>query len=396
MDSPSSVARRLADTRAVTRPAALRRALAVLGVCVGMGLAHMGTSAMPFQIGALMDGSHRTASEAGLFGFFEVGALAAGMILISAAIDRVSPRRVGLLSCLLLSGAYAGLYFFHAFSLQLTLAALAGLGFGLAFAGTVAGAAAASDPDRLYAIGNGGALLIVVGVMTALPVARSQLGALGIFAALAVLPVLSAPFFIGLEPGRRRLELEMRLAAWRTPGAAGLLFTWMMCSLGTTALYAFSERIGTTLHLPPEQIALVLSAGVFIGLIGTGAAAVLGGRVDRIRSLLLALCGNGLACLLLGFSSNLISFAAGVFAYWIFYMFVYSSLLGTAAVLDPSGRVGTLGGGLERLGYALGAGVGGLLAEHATYSSTGVLGFCACLLGPAVGFPSLLRALKAK
>jgi predicted MFS family arabinose efflux permease len=85
-----------------------------------------------------------------------------------------------------------------------------------------------------------------------------------------------------------------------------------------------------------------------------------------------------------------------VFAYWIFYMFVYSYLLGTAAVLDPAGRVGTLGGGLERLGFALGAGVGGILAQHVTYSSTGVLGFCTCLLGPAVGFPSLLRALKAK
>jgi hypothetical protein len=30
---------------------------------------------MPFQIGALVDGSHRSASEAGLFGFFQVGAL---------------------------------------------------------------------------------------------------------------------------------------------------------------------------------------------------------------------------------------------------------------------------------------------------------------------------------
>lgn len=361
-----------------------------------MGLAHLGTSVMPFQIGALMDGSGRSASEAGLFGFVQVGALAAGMILISATIDRIRPRRVALLSCALVALAYTGLYFLHAFPLQIAFAAMAGLGYGLAFAGTVGGAASAREPDRLYAIGNGGALLIVVGLMSALPVVRAQLGALGVFAALAALPVVCAPFFLGLKPGRRSQDVEIRHAVWRTPGAPGLLFTWMAFSLGTAALYAFSERIGVSIRLQPEQIALVLSAGVLVGLIGTGAAVVLGGRINRVRALLLALCGNGLSCLLLGFATNLVSFAAGVFAYWIFYMFVYSYLLGTAAVLDPAGRVGTLGGGLERLGFALGAGIGGILAQHVSYSSTGVLGFCACLLGPAVGFPSLTRVLAAK
>jgi MFS transporter, DHA1 family, inner membrane transport protein len=368
----------------------------VLSVCVGMGLAHVGTSTMPFQIGALMDGSHRTASEAGLFGFFQVGALALGMILISATIDRIPPRRIAWLSCLLVAAAYTGLYYLHAFPLQVAGAVLAGLGYGLAFSAAITGAAAAAEPDRLYAIGNGGALLIIIGLISVLPLASARLGALGIFAALAVLPMVCAPFLAGLEPGRRSRELEIPLAAWRTPGAPGLLFTWMAFSLGTAALYAFSERIGISIHLRPEQIALVLSAGVFVGLIGTAVAALLGARVNRGRALVIALCGNGLSCLLLGFATNLVLFAAGVFAYWIFYMFVYSYLLGTAAVLDPAGRVGTLGGGLERLGYALGAGIGGVLAQHASYSSTGVLGFCACLLGPAVGFPSLLRALAAK
>lgn len=394
--SSSSRVPRLAESKSLAGPPALRRLVGVLGVCVGMGLAHVGTSAMPFQIGALMDGSHRSASEAGLFGFFQVGALAAGMILISATIDRMAPRRIAWLSCVLVAAAYTGLYYLQAFPLQIACAAVAGIGYGLVFAGTVAGAAAATNPDRLYAIGNGGALLIVVGLMTVLPAARAQLGPLGVFAALAALPVLCAPFFIGLDTGRRSQDTEIRLAVWRTPGAPGLLFTWMAFSLGTAALYAFSERIGVSIHLRSEQIALVLSAGVLVGLVGTGVAALLGARVNRARALLLALCGNGLSCLLLGFATNLVSFAAGVFAYWIFYMFVYSYLLGTAAVLDPTGRVGTLGGGLERLGYALGAGIGGILAEHATYSSTGVLGFCACLLGPAVGFPSLLRALESR
>jgi predicted MFS family arabinose efflux permease len=108
------------------------------------------------------------------------------------------------------------------------------------------------------------------------------------------------------------------------------------------------------------------------------------------------MCGAGLSCLLLGFATNLSLFAAGVSAYWIFSMFLYSYLLGTAAILDPTGRVGTLGSGVERLGYAVGSGLGGFLAEHVTYSSTGVLGFVGCMLGLTFGFPGLFRALPRR
>src|SRR5487761_306401 len=132
--SSSSRVPRLAESKSLAGPAALRRLVGVLGVCVGMGLAHVGTSAMPFQIGALMDGSHRSASEAGLFGFFQVGALAAGMILISATIDRMAPRRIAWLSCVLVAAAYTGLYYLQAFPLQIACAAVAGIGYGLVFA----------------------------------------------------------------------------------------------------------------------------------------------------------------------------------------------------------------------------------------------------------------------
>jgi predicted MFS family arabinose efflux permease len=384
----------MTNTRAGTTVAATQQFLHIVAVCVGCGLAHVGTSTMPFQIGALVDGTQRSASEAGLFGFIQVGALAAGMILISAWVDRIAPRRIAVGSCLLAALANMGLYFFHLLPLQLVFAALAGLGYGFVFAATVSGAAATREPDRVYAIGNGGALLIVVCLMAILPIAGASFGALGIFAALAGLALVSSPCFVGFKAGRR--TEETRLAVWRVPGAPGLLIAWAAFSTGTGALYAFSERIGQSIHLPPAQIALVLSAGVFVGLIGTGVAALLGRRVNRPWALIIGMSGSGCACLLLGFAANLPVFAAGVFVYWVLYMFLYSYLLGTAAVLDPAGRVGTLGGGVERLGYGVGAGVGGILAEHATYSSTGVLGFLGCALGLALGFPSLFRVLKIR
>jgi predicted MFS family arabinose efflux permease len=53
-----------------------------------------------------------------------------------------------------------------------------------------------------------------------------------------------------------------------------------------------------------------------------------------------------------------------------------------------------LGGGLERLGYALGAGLGGVFSEQWGYASTGLLGFFGCLAAAALGFPSLFKVLR--
>jgi predicted MFS family arabinose efflux permease len=371
-----------------------RRLTLMIAVCAGAALAHIGTSAMPFQIGALIDGTRLSAAQAGIFGFVEVGALALAMIIVSARTDRLSTRPVALMGCLMAALGNIGLLIVASFPLQLLFATCAGLAYGTIFAATVTAAAATEAPDRIYAIGNGGALLLIVAFMAAIPLGTTHLGSLGVFCSLALLVTVCSPLLLGLR--RAQLPIVTRLSAWRTPGAAGLLFAWMAVSFGTTALYAFTERIGESIHIPQDEIAWTLSAGVFVGVAGTAAAALLTGRISRPLALNIGMIGSGLSCLIIGFAANLFWFAAGTFIYWIFYMFLYSYLLGTAATLDPSGRVGTLGGGLERLGYALGAAAGGLLAEHVSYSSTGLLGFLGCTLGLVFGLPSLFRALRAQ
>jgi predicted MFS family arabinose efflux permease len=366
----------------------------IIAVCVGSGIGHIGTSAMPFQVGALMDGTGLTSGQAGLFGFVEVGSLAAGMILIASWIDRVPPRIIAIASAFLAGAANLGLYFIHSFSAELICGALSGLGFGFIFAATISAAATAEEPDRLYAIGNAGALLLIVGIMAIIPLIGRHFGPLGVFVSIACLAIAGSVFFLGFRRGQT--TSLTRPPAWRIQGAPGLLFSWASFSLGTGALYAFSERIGKTLQIQPETIGIVLSAGVFVGLIGTGAAAVLAGSVNRRRALIVGMLGTGVSCLLLGYAINLTMFIAGVCAYWICYMFLYSYLLGTAAQLDDSGRVGTMGGGLERLAYGAGAWTGGVLAQHIGYSVTGALGFCGCILGIVVGFPSLFRAIDRK
>ena len=364
----------------------------VLAVCVGSGMAHAPSSLMPFQVGALIDGSGRSAEQAGLFAFFEVGALALGMILIAPWIDRLHPSRVAIGSALLAAAANVGLYLVHAYPAQLACGALAGAGFGFIFAATIAGAASCTQADRLYAIGNGGALVLIMVIMATLPRMTAVFGAPGIFLGIAVLALSCAPAFLGF---RRASGLAReRVSAWRTAGVPGLLFSWAAFSIGSGSVYAFSERIGHAAELSGATIGLVLSSGVLIGVAGTGTAAVLGNRINRRAALTGGMLATALACAVLGYSASLPTFVAGVACYWLSTMFLYAYLLGSAAELDSAGRVGTLGGGVERLGYGVGAWCGGVIADHFGYASIGVLGVVACLLGLLVGFPSLFRALR--
>ena len=379
----------------VGAPSFMDRLGILLAVCVGSGLAHVGTSTMPFQIGTLIDGSHRSRSQAGVFGFLEVGALALGMMLISLRVARVSPLRFAACGCVLIGLANAGLWGSDAVYLQMPLAVIAGLGYGLVYTAMIAGAAASAQPDRIYAIGNFGALLIIAGTMKALPAAGKHFGPLGDFAVLAILAVIGLPFLLGFRASRPPTQL--RLSAWRTPGAAGLLIAWVGFSTGGSALYSFSEQIGKkSVGLPAAQVATVLATGVLVSLLGTAVAAILGRRLNRRLALTLGIACCGVSCLTVGLAPSLPLYAAGMYGYWMSTMFLYSYLLGTAATLDPSGRVGTLAGGLERLGNALGALLGGVVAEHMSYAATGVLGFIGCMVGLLFGLPMLFRALKAR
>jgi hypothetical protein len=364
----------------------------ILASCVGTGLAHVATTTMPFQIGALVDAAGRSPGQAGLFGFCQIGALAAGMMLSSSQLGRVSTAFLAVSGALLAAIANAALYFVQSFPLQLLFGAVAGLGFGRVFAATIAGSANCSEADRLYGIGNGGGLLVIMLVTIAVPAIAGRLGPRSIFMSIACIALVSTGMLFGLEPGGTRPAKTT--IPRRAEGAPALLLSWVALSIGTGALYSFSERIGRQIHLTPGVIGAVLSTGLAVGLLGTAIAAFTAGRISRSRALVLGMVGTGVSCLLVGYSASLGSFAAGEFLYMLSYMFLYCYLLGTAAKLDPTGRVGALGAGLERLSYSFGVWIGGLLAESFGYSITGVLGFAGCISGLVLGFPSLFRALS--
>ena len=350
----------------------------ILAVAVGSAVAHLCTSAMPLQIGSLVDGYGLSATTAGLFGFFQVGTLAVSMILFSRFAHRFRPIRVCLVGIALAAVANAAIYAAPAeLALLCVLAAVSGGGYGLILAAAVAAAASSSQPDRVYAAGNSGALLTVVGLLSLLPLANSYFGTRGVFLGIPLLVVICIPLLGGFRAS------EGRSAQNETPGVPfsgglSLLVMWSLFSFGTGAMWTFAERIGHALALPGQTIGLVLSASVFVGLLGTGLAAVLCNRLNRPTALAIGLIGGGGSCLLLANANGLTVYTAAAMLYWVFTMYLYVLLLGTAAALDPTGRLGTLGTGCERLAFAVGAPIGGALVDLGSILWIGMVAALAC------------------
>jgi len=366
----------------------------VLAVGIGNGLAHFGTSSMPFQVGAVMDGRHLSATQGGIFGFFEVGSLALIMLVLSPVIDQFRPMRIGLAGAGLSCAAHLLMFVFDpGFPVLCTLAAAAGAGYGLLYAAVITGASGSHNADRIYALGSSATLLVIVLLMMTLPFAGQAFGPFGIFLGMSIILLFSSPFLIGFKGIAPHVNLQQRGSVLRQGGAKPLLILWSLFSFGTGALWSFAERIGRHIDLQPEAIGFILSASTFCGLAGTFAAAMTAGRVNRLWAIAIGLVGSGVGCAILGVSASIVAYSLGVLLYWIFYMYLYAYLLGTAAALDSSGRIGTAGGGCERLAFALGAPVGGLVVDYSSYALLGIIAAALCIAALPLCLPSLKAAL---
>lgn len=371
----------------------------VFAVAVGNAVAHLCTSAMPLQVGALIDGFGLSATAAGVFGFFQVGSLALGMIFFAPLSHRYRPFAVCLTGLLIASVTNGALYLSPAnFPLLCLLGLLSGFGYCLMLSATVCAPAASAQADKVYAASSSGGLLLLVALLSMLPLANSYFGQRGIFIGIAVLLIVSIPLLWGFrytpastataEPGVEAIK------GGTLKSGAALLAIWVLYSLGTGAMWTFAERIGHALQIPGPTIGVILSVSVFMALVGSGLAAFVSDRLDRATAIGIGLIGGGAICLMLALSNGLWMYAVACVLYWIITIFFYVLMLGTAAAIDPTGRLATLGTGCERLAFAFGAPIGGMFVDFGSFLWIGLLAVGTCSILAPLCLPSLSRALK--
>jgi predicted MFS family arabinose efflux permease len=371
-----------------------RSLLLMIAVILALGIAHLGTATMPFQVGALMDGRGISASAAGLFGLFEIGAQAAVMILSAPVIHRARPVTVGVGGTLLAAIANFLLYATYApLPVLLLLGGIAGIGYGLVFAASITGASAADNPDRTYSVGNGGAVAFVVATMLIMPNGALYFGAAGPFLAVAAILLLAVPTMFAFQ-ARAGLPGGADGRMICDPPILSFLILWGAYSLGSGAMWSFAERIARSIHLSAEATSVILSATTAAGVVGASLAALSAGRVPRIPAMIVGLVGTASSFLIMAFATGPVAYAIGALSYWIFNMFQYPLFLGVAASLDPNGRIGTMGGGCERCAFAVGAPIAGLVIDHGSIPALGICAFILCLAPIPICLPIVARTLR--
>jgi hypothetical protein len=368
----------------------------VLSMGVGAGLAHVGAVTLPFQIGAAIDGLGLSATQAGIFGMMELMSIALATTFVAPVVGRVPLVWLAIIGAGLAAIGHLMMYLFATNMFELSmLGILCGAGYGVMFAVTIYAVSNEPDSDRMYALGNAGGLLLIIGVLALFPKFLAHFGVLGPFLGIAVICAVFAPLMVGFRGHEPALVAGGR-GAFRCPGGLPLIVIWSVYSLATGLAWSFSERIGTPLFRDHGSIGYFMSATMFVGIIGTLLAAVFGGKINRSRAIFVGMVGAATGFLLFSFANTLIVFAAGVIAYWISSMFLVAYLLGTAAALDPTGRVGATGGGFERFSLALGAPIGGVVLEHWGAAAVGSTACLLCVVAVGVCVAPLSRALRER
>lgn len=381
------------DQAAVATPTDLRL---VIGACIASGVSHLGSSTMPFQISALIDRFHISASSAGMFGFFEILSLSIAMVAMLPLLRRLSYGRRAVLGAALISIGHVLIYVGPPWLPWLWgCAIVGGTGYGIIFSAFIAGASGADNPDRVYSLACGGGLIVLVGTIMTLPWGAALFGPLGPFLSIAAVSCLLAPFlsYLGdtVPPSFREAAGGRDSLGW---GAFLLLAMWTGYSVGSSIVWSFADNIGRAIHVPEGVIVTLSSVGIVLGFFANMLGAAIAGRVNRVVPLVAGILGTGLSCMLTALAWNTASYCAGVVLYWIFVMIAYAYLLGAAAVLDRGGRVGTLGGGCDRIAYAIGAPIGGLIVDHGSYHMLGFAGVLSCIMLVPACMPAIARALR--
>lgn len=220
-----------------------------------------------------------------------------------------------------------------------------------------------ADKVRAFGVRQGIELSITAAVLFALPpLIISNWKYPGAAFALALLVVV-----LGLSafwvPRRAETNAIAPAAAGTVlPAASWLtLCVFFVFLVGNIALWAFLERIGTSLRIASAEMGLVFAVLKLLGGIAAFSAAVVGERYGRRAPYLLIAIGLGTGLFLLASGKTFIPFALGA---WIWeFFFTCGCVFQTAAIArsDPGGRAIVLVPGAFALASMVAPGLGGYL-----------------------------------
>jgi len=377
------------------------------GVAVATTLGHAGILALPFEVGAMVDGLKLDVHSAGLLASAELVPYTALQFLLAPYGTRLPLRHVATLGTLLIVCASLA----SALALNLVVFAIArvtaGLGFGLVYSVASISGVQARVPERAYGLAAGSTTAVYGILLFALPrgagVAARLPGILhahsGVFIVIAGFALIFLPLMrwipsmsiSAVRVGRKSVSPAI---PW-TPAVLSIA-AMTLFSVAVFGVYVYIERRGRALGVSTTAIGTMLSL-IYVpsGLFGSGLAAALGRRWGITLPLVVGLSLLGLACLGTAIADSPSALWMGVAANWTLWFFLYGYLFGLGAALDPLGRLPAVIGAMYLMAAGLAATIGGFLLDLSSFRAIGWLALMLCIMAAVIAWVAGRRIDRA-
>jgi predicted MFS family arabinose efflux permease len=174
-------------------------------------------------------------------------------------------------------------------------------------------------------------------------------------------------------PKRGTASASSKASSWRDVETYGLVafVALIALNIGVTAIWAFVERIGSSLELTSAQVGQVLSVASFVAIGGPSLSRVVDTRLGYTLPQVLGVTALMLATLLLVYTSDQEMYSVLVPSFLVVFGFTAPFILGVLSTADSVGRLAAAAPAATTLGGSLGALVGGWTADHLGYLGLG-------------------------
>jgi predicted MFS family arabinose efflux permease len=361
----------------------------LVGSICAYNIASLSWWAQPEIVHTLIDKTGYSASSAGLIVSIELIAVALTALVAAPWVARIPVKMTcyvaGLvaITCHLISAGTDSIVLLASARL------IAGCAEGLALAIANAVLASTVNPNRSYAVLNLWNVFSGMLLLTIMPGLEQKHGQLAVFGLLAMASLLMWPLLRNI-PAQLQVVAPAKISGNRKASTAVILLSMLIWGTATAMVWAFYISIGQQTRLETTTVGLIAALAAAGGLVGSGIAAYIGGKVGRYKPFYIGLLLNVIVVMTL----------THVFSNWVFIITALAALacvyyllplyLGMAAEYDPNGGLSAAVAGVFLLSGGTGPLVGGYLVEMGGVQMIG----WAVLFGASFAAASLLWLKK--
>lgn len=354
----------------------------------GVFLGELGSMTTPFQIGALMDGLNLGEAAAGMLGSAEVVTIGCCMLAVALGAIRMAPRQMALCGAVITGTGQLLTALTDILALLFILRVAVGLGSALCLSAAIITISSFKHPESTTGFVYAYVILLLALIMYLIPWLLPYGHHRALFSLFAVLTILGSLLLLNL-PARQIYQQQV----FKVKGdnniyrLIALLFAGEFLLLaGVGTVWAFLERIGLATGITPHDVGLYMSLGMLVSMLGSFVAGIVGVNFGRslplVGGAILTAAGSGLV----PGSTDAASYLIMLFLFLFMLSFVLPYVIGTAAMIDRSGRLATAALAVQIFSYGTGVVIGGFVVEHFSLGALSFIGFSGPVLAACFFF----------